>query len=814
MPVDDPPGYDVEPVEGNPFGAMASSPNDYDVAPVDHDPFQTASQPADSDPSAAPRGWWDTLFGGPERRARQPTSRGALLGAGYQGLPTSPNIEDRRRDPFDLRRAMVDAPTTLGSQVTAEEYPPSPIGGAPGATAVGGYDPMLYAADDPHMWTDGGDDTGPYEHSFNQNWRAPPSRDAPYRRFDTGPNLPRGQQGTSVDPEMPYMGGHLPISPGDPGWTSPPSLSGPHNRQGDPDRPGYGRPIFPLDAWGSYARGGRAWFAGGGPVRLNEHLRRRLELITQPRHGFQGGGGLMDEEERALQQREGIATADSSVQDVGMGLQTRSPGMFGGARPVQPSPQFGTSPDQTPPAPPEAIGSPTAPPEEPAPAPAPLRQNDPAFPEGRITTLRDTSHEFGEGTIGHDTLQASPAVYPKTAAIIKEMPYEGTKVPVEGKKPKTVWTPTQGLNVPADATPAEAHEHFIEFTKSNLLALHDAVPPEIREGSAQWYDGANKIATDRALQYGKPVENTAGVYAALSPQMDWYKNASLGDRVMDTMHNQQDTAFTPAMWKWARTYAKGDPDTLALYRSMAPTKDSPGRTLGSINDPDTKAHWIRAFDEAHNDRSYNLVNPDGSFGAPVQKADGTNAGAGWGTMDMISNAVQAFEAPDMPTVSRAMGNGHKVRNFYNDILNPNDPEHGDVTIDTHAIAGGLLRPLSGSDKDTTYGLGTAGPEATATGTKGLYGVYAEAYRRAAAERGLLPRQMQSITWEAVRGLFSAVQKRTPAFRAWVSDVWNRFKNGFINQQQAQRELIYDPETGASRIRPPSWHTGTAVEEEE
>lgn len=38
MPVDGG-DYDVEPVDHNPFGSMAASPNDYDVAPVDHDPF-------------------------------------------------------------------------------------------------------------------------------------------------------------------------------------------------------------------------------------------------------------------------------------------------------------------------------------------------------------------------------------------------------------------------------------------------------------------------------------------------------------------------------------------------------------------------------------------------------------------------------------------------------------------------------------------------------------------------------------------------------------------------------------------------------
>ena len=137
-----------------------------------------------------------------------------------------------------------------------------------------------------------------------------------------------------------------------------------------------------------------------------------------------------------------------------------------------------------------------------------------------------------------------------------------------------------------------------------------------------------------------------------------------------------------------------------------------------------------------------------------------------------------------------------------------------MTVDTHAIAAALLRPLSGSDKDTAIGLGTAPPTNAMTGSKGLYGAYAEAYRRAAAERDILPRQMQSITWEAIRGLYSPVEKRTPSFRQAVNDAWARHGSGEWTQQQVQQHLMTNPETGASRIRPPSWHTGSAIEEPE
>ena len=76
-----------------------------------------------------------------------------------------------------------------------------------------------------------------------------------------------------------------------------------------------------------------------------------------------------------------------------------------------------------------------------------------------------------------------------------------------------------------------------------------------------------------------------------------------------------------------------------------------------------------------------------------------------------------------------------------------------------------------------------------------------------------PRQMQSITWEAMRGLCSTVreaQRRRSG--ALIDEAGSRHRTGEWTQQQVQRHLMVNPETGASRIRPPSWHTGTAIEE--
>ena len=155
--------------------------------------------------------------------------------SGYQATPTSPNVVDRRNAPYDYRSALVAAPPAG----PLSSYEASPLGGAaPNPFRSSDNDPMLNAAYmvDPNQPAD----VAPYRPSFRQNWRPAQTGQAPYQQFPFGPNLPRGPQGVSADPEMPYMGAHLPFSPGDPGWTPPPSPSGPHNPGGDPARPGYG----------------------------------------------------------------------------------------------------------------------------------------------------------------------------------------------------------------------------------------------------------------------------------------------------------------------------------------------------------------------------------------------------------------------------------------------------------------------------------------------------------------------------------------------------------------------------------------------
>ena len=128
-----------------------------------------------------------------------------------------------------------------------------------------------------------------------------------------------------------------------------------------------------------------------------------------------------------------------------------------------------------------------------------------------------------------------------------------------------------------------------------------------------------------------------------------------------------------------------------------------------------------------------------------------------------------------------------------------------VTIDTHAVAAALLKPLSGKSKQVSYNFG--GASSVSTGMTGTYPVYADAYRELANELGILPREVQSITWEAGRGLFKAAFKSNKSNEQKIDNVWKQYDSGSISLKEAQSKI----DKLAGGISTPVWYEYLANE---
>jgi hypothetical protein len=345
--------------------------------------------------------------------------------------------------------------------------------------------------------------------------------------------------------------------------------------------------------------------------------------------------------------------------------------------------------------------------------------------------------------------------------------------------------------------PERRAEDFITEVKDNLLFLHDNVPDATRQRSKLWYDGARNIVDKWTTQYNVPDDAISGVLAVLSPQKDWFMNVSLGERVLDIMSTKRGIKWDPSMDEVAKTiWAK--PQYAEMVNSIR------GKSLDELQDDGLKAMWLRTYDQAKNPREHQIVSPEGDFVGVRLTDKGQPYKTGWGSLSEIGKAIKIFESPTVENISNNLGSQHKVRNFYNNIYDPTNPA-GYVTIDTHAVAAGLLRPLSGNSREVSHNfgsnvLGEVGPKnSSVTGVQGTYGLYAEAYRRAAQERGVLPREMQSITWEAVRGLFPDTFKNAKN-NELVDSIWVKYRKGQISQEEARNEVL----KSAGGINAPEW----------
>jgi len=369
--------------------------------------------------------------------------------------------------------------------------------------------------------------------------------------------------------------------------------------------------------------------------------------------------------------------------------------------------------------------------------------------------------------INQDAMRASPKGYENNVGLLAGQNYVKTRA--------------RSLEGRAQAA--------IDADADNLLWLYNNAPEEIRNVSRNWYLGANKTSQELAKKHNVSNESSAGVIAALSPQMDWNKNVSLADRVISIYNRSQGRPLEKDAFKALRQiYEKpGSPyaSDIKVIESGVPFQELTNNQ---------KAMYVRAVDKTFNSTNYNLSNPIGDIVGLALNKDGTPSKISWGSNTDIGKAISVLDDPSIENISRSMGDAHKVRNFYNNIVNPNyaydNPLVGDVTIDTHAVAAASMKPFSGESPEVKANFGSGGGSANTvlSGAKGTYGIRADAARLAAQEAGIMPREMQSVTWDVARTMFPRTFKTKENVQA-INAIWDMYKKGKISLNDARSAIV-------------------------
>ena len=273
-------------------------------------------------------------------------------------------------------------------------------------------------------------------------------------------------------------------------------------------------------------------------------------------------------------------------------------------------------------------------------------------------------------------------------------------------------------------------------------------------------------------------------------------NYDLGIRTIDALGKiQPDDVFNKDMAKAYRRMIKAQKTAAGKKTHNGHLKAINGKRFDELN-PMQEAIFLRFFDETTNpERGHKVISPEGELLGFQMTTKGEKSGTAWNGFRDIAKAIAIARDGSRENIDLQLGMMHKVRSFYNNILSPMSHQ-GDVTIDTHAVAAAHLRPFSGEHIEVKENFKQGG-KASITGAVGAYGLYADAYRQAAAEVGILPREMQSITWEAVRGLFTPGYKGQEKNQEIIANIWKKYDAGDITIDQARQE-IFDEAGGINR----------------
>lgn len=392
----------------------------------------------------------------------------------------------------------------------------------------------------------------------------------------------------------------------------------------------------------------------------------------------------------------------------------------------------------------------------------------------------------------------------------------------------------------------KVYDLFARKIADNLTFLIDNFDPKNRDFATLWYDGANKIAHELAKKYNTTAEQVAGIIASLSPQMDWYQNVRLAELVLIAFESNpilgkaeidyqikinkigENEAFkkitkAKEALKKSRTKAnkakvielegkyneKVEANTILVDRLSSLI----GSKLSEVPN-EYKKYFIRTFNEVNTTKDYNVLNPDGTVMGVAKNTNGKNSPVAWGSYTEIGKAVSVYLDGSARNITESLGEMHKIRNFYNNIIDPMS-EDGDVTMDTHAVAAALLKAVSGNSEEVSHNFGTNKTgssirikSSAPNGIQGIYYAFQEGYKLAGKENNLLPRQVQSITWENIRSIFTKTFKNKAKNVNEINKIWLDYTANKIDIDEARKRIV----KYSGGFKPPTWARSGAIQE--
>lgn len=130
------------------------------------------------------------------------------------------------------------------------------------------------------------------------------------------------------------------------------------------------------------------------------------------------------------------------------------------------------------------------------------------------------------------------------------------------------------------------------------------------------------------------------------------------------------------------------------------------------------------------------------------------------------------QTPNWEVIDKSIGKGSKVRSFFNNIYTPNDTRYADMTGDTHFFGGATMVPVSAKHKVLNV-LFTSNASGAGQAYPLFRAMVISAGQKWKDQTGedLLPRQVQSITWEAIRAL---VPDDDTSLKGWVTNEMAQF----------------------------------------